>query len=279
MTTKPEKPTYERREFLQAVAKRSAVLAGIVATAHLPYKKPKVSSFFGVKNAYAQATTATYQISGEVTYRSFLLDGATMNGLPGNPVAAGGTYDATVPEGWTGTVTPALTGYTFVPASANYTNVTGNMSQDYAAQVFTINMNSRLGPLPDGTAANIGQDAYTFTVPAGLELIIDVTASSLWAEIGLFAPGTTTSDTNLLTGTSEGLASTGTSQPINTTYTTSGGGTFTIAIEDERDNPGGTPPTETSGSYTITISAPQALGAPTQIIDNGVETMLHDIGS
>ena len=274
MTTKPEKPTYARREFLQAVAKRSAVLAGIVATAHLPYKKAKVSSFFGVKNAYAQATTTTYQISGEVTYRSFLLDGVTMAGLPGNPVAAGGTYDVTVPQGWAGTVTPTLTGYTFSPPQTVYGPVAADQTQDYAADVFTITINGRLGPLPDGTSANIGQDAYTFNVPAGVELAIDVTVNQLWAEIGLFAPGTTTADTNLLTGTTDGLPSTGTGWPINTTYTVGAGGTYTIAIEDERDNPGGTPPTETSGSYTITISSHQALGSATQIITGGAETLL-----
>jgi hypothetical protein len=43
-----------RREFLKKAAKRSAVLAGTAAAAHLPYKKPSVNSFFGVKKAYAQ---------------------------------------------------------------------------------------------------------------------------------------------------------------------------------------------------------------------------------
>jgi len=280
MPTKPPKQTYERREFLQAVAKRSAVLAGIVAAAHLPYKKPSVQSFFGVKNAYAQATPGTVTISGQVTDDGGGgLDGVTMAGLPGPPVTSGGGfYTSTVPSGWTGTVTPTLSGYTFVPPSASWTGLLTDQTQDFVADPFTINMNSRLGPIPDGTSANIGQDAYTFDVPAGVMLTIAVTANELWAEIGLFAPGTTTADTNLLTGDSEGLTSVGVNQPINTTYTVSGAGVYTIALEDERENPGFGPPDETSGSYTIAVTAAHPLGSPTQIIDNGPETMLHDGG-
>jgi len=202
MTTKIQKQTYARREFLEAVAKRSAVLAGLVAAAHLPYTKPEVQSFFGVRSAYAQATPT-----------------------------------------------------------------------------YTININGQLGPSPPGTEANIGQDAYTFDCPAGVILTISVTVVELWAEIGLFAPGDSTSDVNLLTGVAGlGLDSGGTNNPINTTYgPTTASGLYTFAIEDQRENPiDMIPPPETSGTYSISISGPQPLGSPTQIISGGSETLLHD---
>ncbi|MFC2169835.1 hypothetical protein ACFLRM_04640 [Acidobacteriota bacterium] len=57
---KPEKNyRHSRREFLKAAAKRSAVLAGLIAGAHIPYKKPAVRSFFGVQRAYARQTNGT----------------------------------------------------------------------------------------------------------------------------------------------------------------------------------------------------------------------------
>ena len=278
MPTNPKKQTYARREFLQTVAKRSAVLAGLVAAAHLPYKKPSVQSFFGVKNAYAQATNGvTYTISGQVTDDGGGgLDGVAMSGLPGSPVTAGGGfYTDTVPAGFTGTVTPTLAQYTFVPPSASWTNLTSNQTQDFVADPFTINISGQLGPSPPGTSANIGQDAYTFVVPVGVTLTIAVTAVELHAEIGLFAPGDVTTGTNLLTGTSNGLMSAGVNQPINTTYGLTVAGTYTIAIEDERANPGDGPPDETSGTYTFAITTTQPLGAPSQIITNGVETLLN----
>jgi len=201
MTTKIQKQTYARREFLESVAKRSAVLAGLIAASHLPYKKPEIQSFFGVRSAYAQATP---------------------------------TYN--------------------------------------------INMSAQMGSSPLGVIQSIRQDAYTFDCPAGVILTIDVTTVELWAEIGLFAPGDTTSDVNLLTGAAgDGYEAAGVGQPINTTYgPTASAGLYTIAIEDQRNNPIDPPPNETSGTYSITIYSPQPLGSPTQIIDQGPETLLHD---
>lgn len=202
--TDNQKPTYARREFLQAVAKRSAVLAGIAAAAHLPYKKPALQSFFGVRSAYAQATPT-----------------------------------------------------------------------------YSINMSAQMGSSPLGVVQSIRQDAYTFDCPVGVILTIEVTAVWLWAEIGLFAPGDDTSDVNLLTGAAGvGFESAGVDEPINTTYgPTTEAGLYTIAIEDQRNNPIDPPPNETSGTYSITIYSPQPLGAPTQIIDQGPETLLPEDNS
>jgi hypothetical protein len=57
------------------------------------------------------------------------LANVVMSGLPGDPVTnAQGVYTATVNYGWSGTVTPTLSGYTFYPAYYNYLNVTSDLS-------------------------------------------------------------------------------------------------------------------------------------------------------
>jgi hypothetical protein len=85
----------------------------------------------------AQDYTATlnqYTISGSVTFGGSPLANVVMNGLPGNPATdASGNYSVVVDYGWSGTVTPIMTGYTFTPANITYTNV----SADQTAQVYT----------------------------------------------------------------------------------------------------------------------------------------------
>jgi|GEM_PF-763754 len=80
-------------------------------------------------------TVSQVTISGTVTLGGAPLASVVMIGLPGNPVTdASGAYSASVISGWSGTVTPALAGYTFTPASRAYANVvTDQLTQDYAA--------------------------------------------------------------------------------------------------------------------------------------------------
>ena len=42
-----------------------------------------------------------------------------------------GHYFCTVPQGWSGTVTPSLTGYEFTPSQRAYDNVMADDTQDY----------------------------------------------------------------------------------------------------------------------------------------------------
>jgi hypothetical protein len=74
-------------------------------------------------------------ISGIVTCGGSGLQNVVLNGLPGNPATnASGQYTAMVNNGWSGTVTPTLAGYTFSPVSRTYTSVTTNQTtQDYTA--------------------------------------------------------------------------------------------------------------------------------------------------
>ncbi len=101
---------------------------------------------------------ASHTISGTVLYGSTGLEGVVMSGLPGNPPTNGdGFYTATVTYGWSGTVTPALTGYTFTPPSQAYTDVTSNQTRNYTAAlvvspasklVFTQSPNGGVGGAP-----------------------------------------------------------------------------------------------------------------------------------
>jgi len=86
-------------------------------------------------------TLATLQVSGTVSAGSAALSGVSFtasNGVTCTTSNASGAYTCTVPQGWSGTVTPTLSGYIFTPASRSYSNVTANQSaQDYAAVVST----------------------------------------------------------------------------------------------------------------------------------------------
>jgi M6 family metalloprotease-like protein len=64
--------------------------------------------------------------------------GATLSYTDGTPKTAtadgSGLYSFVVPSGWSGTVTPSKTGYTFSPVSRSYTNVLANQTeQNYTA--------------------------------------------------------------------------------------------------------------------------------------------------
>jgi len=108
------------------------VLAGHTFT---PASKTYSNVTAGSVQNYTAAVPATsYTISGTVTLNGAGLANVVMGGLPGNPATnAQGAYSATVAAGWSGTVKPALSGYTFTPASKAYSNVSANSVQNYTA--------------------------------------------------------------------------------------------------------------------------------------------------
>ncbi|MCP4219014.1 MAG: BACON domain-containing protein [bacterium] len=83
--------------------------------------------------AYIPVTV--YTISGIIEERGASIANVVLNGLPGNPTTdSSGYYSGTVSSGWSGTVTPALAGYSFTPVATTYSSVTANqVNQDYAA--------------------------------------------------------------------------------------------------------------------------------------------------
>jgi hypothetical protein len=82
-------------------------------------------------------TAPTYQVSGTVTLSGAALSGVNFTATGGVSCTSSdamGSYVCTVPQGWSGTVTPSLGGYTFTPLSRSYSSVAANQpAQDYAA--------------------------------------------------------------------------------------------------------------------------------------------------
>jgi len=79
-------------------------------------------------------TSADFTISGQVTLKGAGLANVVMSGLPSvTKTTADGDYTTTVEQGWSGTVTPILSGYTFTPPSTTYSGVTSNKTNDYTA--------------------------------------------------------------------------------------------------------------------------------------------------
>jgi len=100
------------------------------------------------------AALLAFTISGNVSVgEGGGLSGVVMNGLPGNPATnASGNYSANVDYGWTGTVTPAKTGYTFSPSSRSHINVTSNRTnQNYTATLLTYTLTASVSPSNSGT--------------------------------------------------------------------------------------------------------------------------------
>ncbi len=128
---------------------------------------------------YTATQVAMFTISGSVKLSGTGLADVIMNGLPGNPATnSQGAYTATVSSGWSGTVTPTLSGYSFTPASQAYTNVTSSQTLDYTASQLTLTISGSvkldgtglanvvmLG-LPGNPATN-AQGAYNATIPNG----------------------------------------------------------------------------------------------------------------
>src|SRR5256886_8246920 len=85
----------------------------------------------------AGAMTPTYQVSGTVTLSGTGLSGVNFAAAGGGSCTvsdAGGRYACTVAQGWSGTVTPSLSGYSFSPSSRSYSSVAADQgAQDYTA--------------------------------------------------------------------------------------------------------------------------------------------------
>jgi RHS repeat-associated protein len=108
---------------------------------------PSAYTFAPVSRSYSNVTaiqsgqnyvaTPFFQLTGTVTFGGSPLSGVTLaatNGVNCTTSNASGQYSCSGPQGWSGTVTPALNGYDFSPTSREYTGVTANQSaQNYAA--------------------------------------------------------------------------------------------------------------------------------------------------
>jgi len=91
------------------------------------------------------ATPVTYTISGNAGVAGVTL--SWMDGTAKTVIADGiGAYTFTVSYNWTGTVTPSLAGYTFLPANLAYTNVKADQPvQNYTATPITYTISGNAG--------------------------------------------------------------------------------------------------------------------------------------
>jgi len=86
-----------------------------------------------------------------------------------------GNYLINVPYGWSGTVTPSKTGYTFSPTSNTYSNYTAILSnEDYAATLISYTVSGYVGTVEGVTITYTGESTatnssgyYSFQVPYG----------------------------------------------------------------------------------------------------------------
>jgi hypothetical protein len=112
-------------------------------------------------------TSTSYQLTGTVTLSGMALGGvsfAATNGASCTNSDAGGNYTCTVAQGWSGTVTPSLAGYTFMPASRTYSTVTANQTaQSYTATASTVGTAWVDDAVPVGaTLGTYGGDSWTW---------------------------------------------------------------------------------------------------------------------
>lgn len=88
-----------------------------------------------------QSTGSSYTISGNVAVNGAAVQGAIITANPGGYTATTnniGNYAISLPSGWSGTLTPSLSGFTFSPADITINNLTQNLSrQDFAATPLT----------------------------------------------------------------------------------------------------------------------------------------------
>ena len=84
------------------------------------------------------ATLNTYTVSGTLgtTGATVAFSGTTS----GSATVVGSSYSFTVPYGWTGTITPSLTGYTFSPVSITIS--APGVTADLPNQNFTATLNT-----------------------------------------------------------------------------------------------------------------------------------------
>jgi len=96
--------------------------------------------------------------------------GVTMSGLPTNPVTdVNGNYSDSVPGGWSGTVTPGKTGYTFAPVNRGYVNVTTDQTaQNYVATAIPLTISGKV------TCNGAGQSGVTMSGLPASPIVTDV---------------------------------------------------------------------------------------------------------
>ena len=119
------------------------------------------------QSAQGYAALAIYQLSGTATFNGSPLSGvqfAATNGATCTASNASGQYACSVPQGWSGSVTPSLAFHTFTPGSLSYVSVAGHQSvQNYAAalQTYQVSGTVRVNGVPLADVGFAGTNGAT----------------------------------------------------------------------------------------------------------------------
>jgi len=215
--------------------------------------------------AYTSITTfttapSTYIISGSVGNPGGGISGVVMNGLPGNPpTSSSGIYTASVPYGWSGTVTPTKAGYTYSPASQTYTNVTSNQVTNYTGTPVYFTISGTVGNpgggisgvvmngLPGNPVTNSsGQYSATALIPYGWSGTVTPTKQGF-----TFSPASQTY-TNVTSDQVTNYTGTPVYFTISGSVGNPGGGISGVVMNGLPGNP----VTNSSGQYSATALIP-----------------------
>ncbi|BDU70472.1 hypothetical protein GETHOR_25730 [Geothrix oryzae] len=215
-------------------------------------------------------TPSTVQISGTV----FTFDG--VSNLPKAGVLltfasagvttatattdAAGAYTVAVPYAWTGTITPALAGFAFTPASRTYTALNANQTgQDFQARaVATLSGTVTVGGLPlagatvtlsnaGGSAVTNALGAYSAVVNSGWTGTATVTLAGY-----IFAPASRTYSNVVTDQAAQDYAATA----VVAISGTIANGATPVAGVTLTASTGSTVTTDAAGNYTMVLPSP-----------------------
>jgi len=203
-----------------------------------------------------------YTIAGTVTANGKGLANVILSGLPGSPKTnAAGQYSASVQSGWSGTATPALSGYTFSPQKRTYNNVTGNLTaDDYTAAQGSVkySISGRI------TLSGSGMDGATLSGLPGSPMTDSQGEYSAQVDAGWSGTVTPVATGYIFTPSSRSYSDVQSNQ-ANQNYTAeaSGSATFTISGKVSHGSVGlagvlmnglpGNPATNSQGDYSAMV--------------------------
>jgi hypothetical protein len=119
----------EYHDYAHTVSKvTNGAADGVYASSGFKNPSGLVTQFTGTTSATRRVTGTILDLGGGA------VSGVLLSGFPGNPTTdASGQFSGDVGHGWSGTVTPSKTGYTFLPSSRTYIAVAADLpDQDYA---------------------------------------------------------------------------------------------------------------------------------------------------
>jgi RHS repeat-associated protein len=144
--------------------------SGTVTPSHYQYVFSPTSRNYSnvVSNQTSQnyAASVVYHLTGNISLSGSPAAGVTLSGTGATctQTDSSGNYDCTVPSGWSGTIIPAYSGYTFSPASRNYSNVTANQaSQGYTVVTYQVSGTATLNTVPLANVAFSGTNGASCT--------------------------------------------------------------------------------------------------------------------